>query len=142
MSPKILVVDDNLEATELAQMALLKIDPNISTEKVFGGQQALEFLKTASELPTLILLDLNMPGMNGIETLRSIRADKRLKHIPVLIVTISNLQSDMKAAAEAGADGYVNKEFSLREFSKNLEPHVKKWLLNARSRNSASSSDR
>ncbi len=128
MPKKILIVDDNTEASELTQMALSMIDRNISTERVFSGEQALEFLRTTPDLPAMILTDLKMPGIGGIETLRRIRADERLKHIPVVMTTFWTFESDIKEAYRAGVSGFVNKEFSLEEFSKNLEQHVKKWM--------------
>jgi CheY-like chemotaxis protein len=61
----ILIVDDSFDGARLTEMALSMLGLEIRTESVSSGEQALAFLKTASELPAMILLDLNMPGMDG-----------------------------------------------------------------------------
>ena len=76
----------------------------------------------------MILLDLKMPGMNGFDTLRIIRADERLKHIPVIIVTSSSLEADEKEGYEAGADGFLHKAFDIDQFAGDIEDILKRWL--------------
>jgi CheY-like chemotaxis protein len=120
----ILIVDDRSDSARLTEMALWLVDPAIRTETVFSGEQALAFLRTAPDLPVLILLDLNMPGMNGIETLIRIRAGNRSKAIPVVILTLSCLESDEEAARAAGANGFVHKPIKLQELCVVLEPHI------------------
>jgi CheY-like chemotaxis protein len=104
-------------------------DPDIWTKIVSSGEQALAFLKTATELPSLIFLDLNMLGMNGIETLMQIRADDRVKDIPVVILTLSTLGSDAEEASKAGATGFVQKAIRLHELSSDLEQQVRSWYV-------------
>jgi CheY-like chemotaxis protein len=81
-------------------------------------------------VPTLILLDLKMPGMDGIEVLREIRADDRLRDLPVVVVTSSALESDREDAFAAGASGYIQKPLALDQFGKDLESVVQRWLPN------------
>lgn len=128
MPPLILIVDDRPDDILLTEMALSMLGCEIRTESVSTGEQALEFLRTAAERPAMILLDLKMPGMGGVETLRRIRADERLNDIPVVIVTCSTLENDKKAAHEAGATGFIYKAIRLNEFSKDLAHHVKCWM--------------
>lgn len=125
MQPLILIVDDRPEDVALTEMALSMLDCEVRTESVSTGEKALDFLKYAEQLPTLILLDLKMPGMGGVETLRRIRADKRLKDIAVIIVTCSLLESDRESTREAGATGFVYKAVRMNEFSEELGLHVK-----------------
>ena len=125
MDPLILIVDDRHEDVELTQIALSMLDCGFRTESVFTGEQALDFLRTAEQLPALILLDLKLPGMGGIETLRRIRSDERMKNIPVVIVTCSILESDIQTTRELGATGYIHKAIRMQEFSDNLGRHVK-----------------
>ena len=106
-------------------MALSMLDPEIRTESVSSGEHALAFLKTTPELPAMILLDLNMPGMDGIETLRQLRACDRGKNIPVVILTLSALESDVEAAREAGVTAFVQKAIRLHELSSDLEQQVR-----------------
>jgi CheY-like chemotaxis protein len=122
----ILIVDDSPVSVTLAELALSMIDRDIRTQSVSTGEKALEMLRTAQQLPAMILLDLEMPGMGGFETLRRIRADERLKAIPVVIVTSSTREIAGEEAREAGATGFVHKAIRLHEFSRDLEHHIKK----------------
>ena len=66
--------------------------------------------------------------MDGIETLRQIRADEKLKHIPVVILTNSSLEDDKHAAFAAGADAFLNKAFNLDKFCKDIKSALERWL--------------
>lgn len=120
----VLIVDDRPEDVQLTEIALSMIG-DIPTDSVSSGEQALEFLRVSSELPGMMLLDLKMPGMNGIETLRRIRADERYKNLAVVIVTCSSLESDQDASMAAGATGFVQKAIRINEFSDDLKQYVK-----------------
>ncbi len=124
MQPLILIVDDRPEDIELTEMALSMTGCEFRTESAATGEDALDFLNAAEQLPDLILLDLKMPGMGGIETMRRIRADERLKSIPVVIITASVLESDKDDGSRAGASGFVHKAIRLEEFSENLRHHI------------------
>ena len=128
MDPLILIVDDRPDDVELTEMALSMLDCKFRTESATTGEKALDFLKTLEQLPALILLDLKMPGMGGIETLRRIRTKERLKHVPVVIVTCSTLESDVQKSREAGANGFIHKAIGISEFSEDLGRHVKRWI--------------
>ena len=127
MGPIVLIVDDSADGTLLTELALNMLHKRIRAKKVSSGTAALEFMHTAAELPALVLLDLTMPGINGIETLKKIRADERLKNIPVVVTTVSTLETDREAAEEAGANGFVHKAIRLHDFGKDLEKHIKFW---------------
>lgn len=128
MDSFILIVDDRQDDIALTELALSMIDENIRTRGVYSGEQALEFLRSADELPALILLDLKMPGIGGIEALRRIRADEQWKSIPVIVVTSSILESDGEVSQQAGATGFVHKAIRIEEYSKALAVHVKALL--------------
>jgi CheY-like chemotaxis protein len=85
-----------------------------------SGDESLAFLRDASALPSLILLDLKMVGMDGIEVLRRIRSDSSLANIPVVIVTHSALESDRKDAYRAGATEFLQKSLAIDRFSEDL----------------------
>ncbi len=121
----ILIVDDNPDAVVLAQHALSRTGLDIRTESASSGHEALRKLCQTQDLPALILLDLVMVGIDGIETLRRIRSDERLKHIPVVFVTLSAFESDEARAREAGANGFIRKVISMVQFTRELERHVK-----------------
>ncbi|OGW45702.1 MAG: hypothetical protein A2078_13205 [Nitrospirae bacterium GWC2_57_9] len=124
----VLIVDDNPDGILLTQIALSELVLDIRTETADSGENALRLLADAPDLPALILLDLKMPGIGGIETLRRIRADDRLKHIPVVIVTLSTLESDEVTARETGANGFVRKAIRNEEFSRDLEQQVRLYV--------------
>jgi DNA-binding response OmpR family regulator len=69
-----------------------------------------------------------MPGMSGFDVLREIRADARTKHIPVIVVTSSSLESDEKDAREAGADGFNHKALDMDQFSEDINFILDRWL--------------
>lgn len=97
-----------------------------------SGEAALQYLQKAEDLPALILLDLKMYGMSGIETLRKIRSDLRLNRIPVVVVTSSRLQTDKDEAYAAGANDYLHKAVDLNQFSKDIESIVELWVSEGR----------
>lgn len=128
MDPLILIVDDRAEDVDLTEVALSMLGCKFRTESASTGEEALELLRAAEHLPAVILLDLKMPGIGGLETLRRIRADERLKSIPVVIATCSILESDAREAREAGATGFIHKAIRLDEFSRDLGRHLKCWI--------------
>ena len=129
MTHTILIIDDNPDDVEIAKITLARIDRDLKMETAMGGESALGLLCSETALPSLILLDLKMPGMSGIDTLRKIRADERMKHIPVIIVTSSSLEADEKESYETGADAFLHKAFDIDRFSielKSLVEHLVK----------------
>ncbi|MEN6621277.1 MAG: response regulator [Smithella sp.] len=76
-----------------------------------NGKEALNLLETKGDAISLVLLDWNMPMMNGIDVLRNMRADDRFKKIPVLMVSTESEEDKIKEAIDAGASGYLAKPF-------------------------------
>jgi two-component system response regulator len=126
----ILIIDDSLNDIELTTLALEATGREISVLSAMDGQSALAMLRNGHELPALILLDMKMPCMNGIEVLRKIRTDDRLKAIPVVFVTSSCLESDRTEAIATGASDYIQKPLTLDKLSKALESILHRWLPN------------
>ncbi len=124
----ILIVDDSPIDIELTSTAIEATGREISVRSAPGGKSALTMLRNRDGLPALILLDLKMPGMGGIEVLREIRADEHLRYLPVVVVTSSSLESDRTEAVAAGASDYLQKPLSLDQFSKDLESILNRWL--------------
>ncbi len=133
----ILLVEDNPRDTELTIRALNK--HNITNQLVVleDGADALDFLfckgkysdRVISNQPKVILLDLKLPKINGLEALKAIKADKRTKMIPVVMVTSSRQDSDMKTAYEYGANSYVVKPVDFNKFVEAMSHLVLYWLL-------------
>lgn len=133
----ILLVDDNEDDMVLAQEAFAAAGMTTAVQAVAGGIEALELLRresphAAAPLPTLVLLDLNMPRMNGFETLWALKADSRLRAIPVVILTVSDREEDVARAYSAGASSYVRKPSNFADFIAILRTFEKYWTQVAR----------
>ena len=126
----IFIVDDSPTDIELTTIALEATGREIVLRFATDGKSALAMLRNGLRVPALILLDLKMPGMDGIEVLREIRTDDRLRDLPVVVVTSSALESDREDAFAAGASGYIQKPLALDQFGKDLESVVQRWLPN------------
>ena len=126
----ILVVDDSPNDIELTTIALEATGREITVWSATDGQSALAMLRNGQVLPALMLLDLKMPCMDGIEVIREIRANDRLRYLPIVVVTSSSLQSDRTEAIAAGASGYIQKPLALDRFSTALEAILNRWLPN------------
>jgi two-component system response regulator len=129
MAHKILIVDDNPDEADITMRVLSKIPEAVNLQTASTGEEALEILLCGDQLPSVILLDLKMPGMGGINTLRRIRADKRLKEIRVIIVTNSSLEKDREESYAAGADWFLHKAFDMDQFGMDIKTSLQHLLL-------------
>lgn len=114
--PLLLVEDDHVDVitVERAFKDLNVTNPLIHSE---NGLQALEYLRSeGNKKPCIILLDLNMPKMNGIEFLEVVKTDDSLKRIPVVVLTTSEEQQDMAESFRLGAVGYIVKAVDYKKF--------------------------
>lgn len=107
----ILVVDDNLNDLTLVRIALQQVQQGIVLRTVRRGQEAIDLLSPHSgvALPGLVLLDLNLPGLNGIEVLQSLRAVPYTQFIPIVIMSSSSNAADIYESYHHGANSYVGK---------------------------------
>lgn len=102
----ILVVDDSPTVRQLIDLNLRKL-PDVKIVHACDGKDALEKIK--SESPSIILTDVNMPNMNGIELIEAIRVGNGDKVTPIIVITTKGEEADSKRAADAGATAYVTK---------------------------------
>lgn len=134
---EVLLVEDNPRDAELTIRALKK---NNLANRLFhaaDGAEALDFLfgrgkyagRPTNASPKVVLLDLKLPKVNGLEVLRNIKSDPALQAIPVVIVTSSAEDPDMKAAYELGANGYVIKPVRFEAFMDAMSKLGVYWLL-------------
>jgi two-component system response regulator len=125
----ILLVEDNPDDEALTRRALLK--HNLRNELVVArdGQEALDYLFGGGRLPHLILLDLKLPKIDGLEVLRRLRADERTKLLPVVILTSSNEERDLVNGYSLGANSYVRKPVDFNEFTDAARQLGLYWLL-------------
>jgi two-component system response regulator len=130
----ILLVDDDPNDVE----RVLRGNPQGNAVVVArDGYEALEYLhgtgahaaRDASQVPQVVLLDLNLPGLDGLEVLRRIRADERTRRLPVVILTSSDEDSDKLAGYDLGANGYVRKPVDFLQFSEAVNRLGLYWLL-------------
>ncbi len=115
----ILLVEDNIDDAELTLRALKK--NKILNEVILArdGVEALEYLFPSNgqpQLPALVLLDLKLPRIDGIEVLRRIRADERTQLLPVIILTTSKEQQDLDSGYRQGCNSYIRKPVDFADF--------------------------
>ncbi len=125
---KILVADDDPADLEMTRIAISRAGLELRVETVDCGEAALDALRRGGEPPALVMLDLKMLGMSGIDTVLRMRADERLRDIKVVILTNSVLDSDRNAAYAAGADGYIHKAFDIDKFAREVRAALQRWL--------------
>ena len=133
----ILLVEDNPDDVELTLRSLKK--HNITNEVIVArdGAEALEYLfatgvyagRDISVMPAVILLDLKLPKVDGLEVLRRLRADERTKLLPVVIVTSSKEEKDLINGYSLGANSYVRKPVDFIQFSEAVKQLGLYWLL-------------
>ncbi len=128
MARSILIVDDSPDDIEITRLVLKKNATDINVQAAESGEHAMRFLRESRELPSLIFIDLKMCGMSGIDMVRMVRADERMKHIPLIILTNSSLESDMRKAYDAGANSFIHKAFDMDKFSREIKTHLECWL--------------
>ena len=114
--PILLIEDDRLDTITIKR-AFKELNITNQLVHTLNGEEALEYLRNAdNEKPCVILLDLNMPKMGGIEFLKIVKDDGELKKIPVIVLTTSKEKQDILGSFEHGAAGYVVKPADYKEF--------------------------
>jgi CheY-like chemotaxis protein len=120
MKPRILIVDDNATNRKLASDTLAYDDFDVSE-----APDATSALATLARYrPDLILMDIAMPGMDGLSLTRVLKADTATRHIPIVALTASAMRGDEAKARDAGCDGYITKPINTRIFGE----QVRAWL--------------
>ena len=127
--PILLVEDDQVDAMTVKR-ALKEINITNKLDIVNDGEQALKFLKNPdNETPGIILLDLNMPRMNGIEFLKIAKKDETLKRIPVVVLTTSREDQDKVDSFNFGVAGYMIKPVDYQKFVEVVKTIDLYWTL-------------
>jgi CheY-like chemotaxis protein/DNA-binding Xre family transcriptional regulator len=134
---EILLVEDDPQDVKLTMRAFEKAHIANPVHVVSDGVEALDFLFATGSYahrwedrhPKVILLDLNLPKISGLEVLRRIKADQRTRHIPVIILTISNRDRDINESRRLGAEAYIVKPVEFQNLSK-ITPRLSlAWML-------------
>ena len=113
----VVLAEDDVDIRDLVQIVLEQLD--LEVKAVGTGAEALAVGQ--EEVPKLFLLDITMPGMNGLDVCRAIRADDNLQDVPVIFMTARAQASDVAAGIEAGADTYIIKPFGPIELREHVE---------------------
>jgi len=125
----IFIVDDDPDDRQIILDAFLENSPQIDYVFIENAETLLENLHSGdSDFPAMILLDLNMPGMLGLQALKEIRSNKRFSQIPIIVLTTSTLQQDRRTSYELGASCYLRKPDSFSELVDLTKCVVKLWL--------------
>jgi CheY-like chemotaxis protein len=133
----ILLVEDNPDDVELTLRAFNKNDISNKVIVVENGSEALDYLfgkgiykeRKITDLPTLIMLDLKLPQINGLEVLKVIRQNEITKLLPVVILTSSSQEKDIAESYKLGANSYIRKPVDFKEFSEVVKLLGLYWLL-------------
>lgn len=134
---EILIIEDNPNDAELTLRALRKQNLANNVVHLHDGVEALDFLfgkgkyvsRTVSNVPKVILLDLKMPKINGLEVLEKIKADPLTRAIPVVILTSSAEDPDIKKAYDLGANSYIVKPVEFNKFSQTVADLGLYWMV-------------
>ncbi len=137
MTPRmILLVEDNHQDEMLTLRALKKINLANRVDVVRDGQQALDYLfregefagREGSDLPTVVLLDINLPRVSGLDVLERVRADPRTRLLPIVLLTSSDEERDRLRGYDKGANSFVRKPLDFSEFAETVSRLGIFWL--------------
>jgi CheY-like chemotaxis protein len=125
---KVILVEDNLADVELVKISVRELENPVELVHIGDGQELLHFFDSAvlSDI-AVILLDLNMPRVSGIDVLRHMQQDINLKKVPVVMFTTSNSKSDIMKCYELGAKAFVCKPLDIFEFNTSIRSIVEFW---------------
>jgi CheY-like chemotaxis protein len=137
LDKSILLVEDNADDEELTIRASKKQNIGNNLVVVRDGAEALDYLfctgihssRDATVMPTLVLLDLKLPKLDGLEVLRRIRADKRTTRLPVVVLTCSKEDQDLVSSYDIGANSYIRKPIDFDQFSEAVRQLGLYWLV-------------
>ena len=134
---EVLLVEDSLEDLELTQRALRNANLGNHIQVARDGAEALDFIfcegehagRKIEDTPKLILLDLKLPKVDGLEVLQRIKDDSRTRHIPVVVLTSSKEQSDLIRSYQMGVNSYIVKPVNFESFATAVQELGMYWLL-------------
>ncbi len=124
-----LIEDDTIEVMKL-QRAIAKLEMPHEIIEAKNGEEALQILKDNSSLPDLILLDLNMPRINGLEFLKILKQDEFMRFLPVVILTTSSNRKDMLECYQEGVAGYILKPLKYDNYVEKIRVVLNYWGTN------------
>ncbi|MGB5980871.1 MAG: response regulator [Nonlabens sp.] len=126
---KILLIEDDAIEVMKMKRTISRFDQDHELIEAENGEEALDLLKQTI-IPDIILLDLNMPKMSGIDFLKKMKSDNRFKYIPTIILTTSSNERDLQACYELGIAGYVLKPLKYDEYVLKIHRLLDYWSAN------------
>ena len=134
--PRILLVEDNQDDEDLARLAIEYSGVTCEIQVARDGAEALDVLigstrgqdKNLDVPPRLVLLDLKMPKVSGLEVLKRMRSNPRTKYVPVVVLTSSSERRDLADAYASGANSYIRKPVDLEDFNRIMRGICSYWL--------------
>ena len=137
MDPIILLVEDNPDDVELTRLALEEVHLVNQLVVMRDGQEALDWLlctgahadRTPCQLPTLVLLDLKLPRVGGLEVLQRLRAEEHTRRLPVVVLTSSREEQDVIRSYNFGANSYIQKPVNYSQFLEAIRQLGVYWVL-------------
>ncbi len=133
-TPPVLLVEDSAHEVRFMQRIWKRHDIVHPLVVTHHGQQCLDYLRAEDKQqnppPRLILMDIRMPVMNGIECLREIKSDAELAHIPVVMLTSSKDQDDLNQSFAEGCNTYIQKPSTIEDLTVTIEKICAYWELN------------
>lgn len=128
--PLILVVEDSNEDYEALRRSFRQSSIKTHLHRCETGRHALEYLEQCLPTctPSLILLDLNLPGIDGRQVLQTVKEDPRLQHLPVIVLTTSSYRKDIEECYRLGANGYMVKAMDVQRFKESMHVLIQYWF--------------
>lgn len=126
----ILFIEDDVIERMKMHRTISKFANNHQMVEVGNGEEALNYLRSGSALPNVILLDLNMPRMNGIEFLRILKTDEKFRYLPTVVLTTSANNADLLECFRIGIAGYLLKPLKYEEYAEKIIRFLKYWEVN------------
>ncbi len=124
----ILHIEDDPHCVELMERALGKIGRPLDFQAVADGELALQFLAARERPPRLIVLDLKLPKVNGLQVLAQLRGEEKTRTVPVIVFTSSKEPRDVTLSYQAGANSYVIKPLEYKDFFEAVQRIINYWL--------------
>ena len=129
VKPTVLLVEDNADDELLAMSAMKASGIELSVEVARDGAEACDMLfSNEGHIPDLVLLDLKLPKISGLDVLKRIRAESRTRLVPVVILSSSDLDRDRTAGFELGANSFVQKGFDIEAYRKQMKAIIEYWF--------------
>lgn len=133
----VLMVEDNIDHADLMMEALFNFNIKNVVKHLLDGEEAIKYLKNEPpyqdvikhKKPDIIFLDIRMPRQGGIETLKIIKQDLNLQHLPVMMISTSSANPEIEECYKLGASGYMTKPLQFDEFTRKMKELNYYWVL-------------